>query len=250
MTAVDPIVIVFVVAIRVNTENVLTRDMVSLQRWQRAQAGESESWAHEETWDASDIRAYFEGEFGIDISTFANEKILVVGSGTGVVHTLPIDCYAVGVDPLTNDFLDVIEDSDAHLITGVGERLPFAANTFNAVWTFNVIDHMRNPKGAIDEMYRVVQLGGELYLDANCFSLPSAVRRRMGRVDRLHPYHFAPSQVRSTVGRAGFDISHFEARETRIGDVSGPLKAKVKTAVAKYLFRFQQVTLIGRKPEK
>jgi ubiquinone/menaquinone biosynthesis C-methylase UbiE len=142
--------------------------MVSLQRWQRAQAGESESWAHEETWDASDIRAYFEGEFGTDISTFANEKILVVGSGTGVVHTLSIDCYAVGVDPLTNDFLDVIEDSDAHLITGVGERLPFAANTFDAVWTFNVINHMRNPKGAIDEMYRVVQLG------VNSTSTPTA----------------------------------------------------------------------------
>jgi SAM-dependent methyltransferase len=45
----------------------------------------------------------------------------------------------------------------------VGERLPFADGTFDAVLSLNVLEHLRDPFVAAREIVRVMRPGGELY---------------------------------------------------------------------------------------
>lgn len=62
-------------------------------------------------------------------------------------------------------------------VVGVGEELPFKDNSFDAVFTLAVLEHVRDPFRCAQEIRRVLKPGGELY----------AV------VPFLQPYHGYPS---------------------------------------------------------
>jgi SAM-dependent methyltransferase len=46
----------------------------------------------------------------------------------------------------------------------VGEALPFAANTFDVVFSHEVLEHVRNDRRAVEEMVRVARPGGHLVI--------------------------------------------------------------------------------------
>ncbi|MBD5656958.1 MAG: class I SAM-dependent methyltransferase [Candidatus Eremiobacteraeota bacterium] len=52
---------------------------------------------------------------------------------------------------------------DSTDVLAVGERLPFADASFDAVLSLNVIEHVRDPFQAAREITRVLKPGGELY---------------------------------------------------------------------------------------
>ncbi|MEM5787969.1 MAG: class I SAM-dependent methyltransferase [Syntrophobacteraceae bacterium] len=51
-------------------------------------------------------------------------------------------------------------------VLGIGERLPFKSDTFDAVFSLNVFEHLRNPFESASEIMRVLKPGGELYVTA------------------------------------------------------------------------------------
>lgn len=51
-------------------------------------------------------------------------------------------------------------------VLGIGERLPFKDNTFDAVFSLNVLEHVVNPFESASEIMRVLKPGGELYVVA------------------------------------------------------------------------------------
>ena len=51
-------------------------------------------------------------------------------------------------------------------VLGIGEKLPFKSNTFDAVFSLNVLEHVIDPFESASEIMRVLKPGGELYVVA------------------------------------------------------------------------------------
>lgn len=50
--------------------------------------------------------------------------------------------------------------TDASFAAGVGEALPFAGDSFDAVLCYDVIEHVQDPRKTLAEVYRVLKAGG------------------------------------------------------------------------------------------
>jgi SAM-dependent methyltransferase len=95
--------------------------------------------------------------------------------------------------------------------TGDPVRLPFANESFDAVLSMGVLEHVSDPDASLDEIHRVLRPGGVLY----CHKLPNrlswleAIARRSGRMyfhgqlpdDRLYDL----SEARRIVERHNFE---------------------------------------------
>jgi len=97
------------------------------------------------------------------------DKILEVGSGvTGLVFNLP-GAFAVGVDPLADEYKKLFPkvQRGTQTITAIGEELPFDDGAFDIVLSDNVIDHAERPLSILDEIVRVLKPGGLLFFTVN-----------------------------------------------------------------------------------
>ena len=100
-------------------------------------------------------------------------------------------------------------------------RLPFPAESFDAVFSVGVLEHVRenggSESGSLTEILRVLRPGGTFI----CFHLPnrfsyieaaSRLLHRPGKRvetsagDRYHLYRYSPVQIRELVQKAGFEI--------------------------------------------
>jgi len=99
----------------------------------------------------------------------AGEKVLEVGVGIGtdlvqyakngsVVSGLDLTDNAVAV---TRRNLELRSLPYKFLGTGDAERLPFADNEFDLVYSFGVLHHTPNPDQALSEIHRVLRPGGK-----------------------------------------------------------------------------------------
>lgn len=90
------------------------------------------------------------------LKNFSNAgDVLDVGSSLGPYQELlPHDSW-LKMDVEIVKGLDV--NADAH-------RIPFRESTFNTVLLIEVIEHCRDPKSVVDNIYRVLEPGGKLLL--------------------------------------------------------------------------------------
>jgi SAM-dependent methyltransferase len=83
--------------------------------------------------------------------------VLVIGSGTkgdGAELLWASDIERVGIDVYASDSVDYIVD--AHY-------LPFQDAAFDGVWIQAVLEHVVEPEKVVDEIYRVLKMGGVVY---------------------------------------------------------------------------------------
>ena len=61
--------------------------------------------------------------------------------------------------------LEIEEYANTDVIS-VGEALPFLSDSFDAVFSFSVLEHVKNPFKSANELVRVLKPGGTMYLSA------------------------------------------------------------------------------------
>jgi SAM-dependent methyltransferase len=87
-------------------------------------------------------------------------RILVVGGGT---QRLDLEAeFAQGGNCPQMTYVDIDVNADVDFFADAHD-LPFKANTFDAVITTAVLEHVLYPERVSDEIYRVVKVGGLLY---------------------------------------------------------------------------------------
>jgi len=102
-------------------------------------------------------------------------KILDLGAGCGTfVHYALRQGYdAFGIEPESWK-LSVVQqlcasqhdlaNKKSHILASIGERLPFADNTFDCVATFQTIEHVQDVAACCAEMLRVTRVGGGIHI--------------------------------------------------------------------------------------
>jgi SAM-dependent methyltransferase len=154
--------------------------------------------------------------------------VLDLGCGRGgVVELFWRDVkLAAGLDP-DEPSLAERRTRGMHVITGRGEQLPFAPETFDLIVSVWVLEHLRTPETVFGEVHRVLRPGGHfVFLTPNLRNpllafnragraLPQLQRRLVprlyGRVEAdTFPVQYrantAPA-IRALAGRAGLEVS-------------------------------------------
>lgn len=114
---------------------------------------------------------------GLDLK--AGDKVLDVGCGDGfflyLISALPIKLTLVGFD---NDkrILTIARKNLANrrfrLVYGDAAAMPFAENSFNHAIMTEVLEHVKNEKKALSEVYRILKPNGKLVLTVPSYNFP------------------------------------------------------------------------------
>lgn len=112
-----------------------------------------------------------------EIGNLKGKKLLEVGCGYSLFLAI---CYqnginAVGIEPASQEFyqhtLKISEEilkragvKKNILKQGVGEKIPFEKNTFDAVVSLYTLEHVQNVEKVMQESLRVLKPGGHIYM--------------------------------------------------------------------------------------
>ncbi len=129
--------------------------------------------------------------------------VLDLGCGTGdllqLLGTLLGDAaWCVGVD-LSPDMLAVarrkLEDCPRTFIvqSDVTQPLPFADETFDVIASLNLLQEVSAPTVVLDEVYRLLKLGGSFRGVAACYAGDNAAEIVHQAIARRHTWYFLPA---------------------------------------------------------
>jgi len=133
-----------------------------LNNWRRRQSTEGKFWEaslafddedHEDRW-ITKVKETF---------PYIKEGIRVyIGVGpTGSFHTR--DLSMIGVDPLCRLFRTIFTKWYTPII-GIGEYIPIRDKSVDVVYSINMLDHCYDWRTVVDEIYRILKVGGKLFL--------------------------------------------------------------------------------------
>jgi ubiquinone/menaquinone biosynthesis C-methylase UbiE len=122
----------------------------------------------------SEMHYPWDNYFGIDLSSFLQGKVaLDLGCFTGGRSVAWFERYKLqqitGID-VRQVFIESAKqfaslyNIRANFKVGFGESLPFENETFDAILSFDVFEHVQNLQKTLNECYRVLKIGGRLYL--------------------------------------------------------------------------------------
>ncbi len=116
--------------------------------------------------------------------SFQGKKLLEIGAGVGtflITARTKYNIDAYGVEPSKDEFSPFNEISKALLeeynlpkdivVKGFAEELPFEDNSFDLVYSTNVLEHVKDPRLVLRESLRILRPGGYLqFVVPNYFS--------------------------------------------------------------------------------
>jgi ubiquinone/menaquinone biosynthesis C-methylase UbiE len=147
-----------------------------------------------------------------------NGKLLDVGCGEGLFLKLAqkIGWQVSGTEVSSYASKFASNILGAEIFCGQLHQRHFADNSFDVVTMWHVLEHVKDPKGYLREIYRIMKPGGLLVLavpNVNNFVMQSAYRVMRHRKLKLfsindkevHLYHFSTKTIGAYYDRTGFD---------------------------------------------
>jgi SAM-dependent methyltransferase len=109
---------------------------------------------------------FFTEHIGLERAFYDGKRILALGCGPRrELEWAANAAERVGLDPLAEPYRELAGgDGGMRLVAGVGERMPFAAGSFDVVASLNSLDHVDDLGRVIAEVKRVLAPGGTLIL--------------------------------------------------------------------------------------
>src|SRR5690242_7938183 len=99
--------------------------------------------------------------------SFMGKRLLDLGSGMGgglvALRRAGLDVVGLDYNPAYCRIAQLRGqryDLRLPLVVGVGERLPFPANSFDGILCLDVLEHVQSPAAVLAEMRRVLRPGG------------------------------------------------------------------------------------------
>jgi SAM-dependent methyltransferase len=89
-----------------------------------------------------------------------DKRVLDVGSGQGALQDLVSDFTGLDISSTAARFYH------KPFVAGSATELPFPDDSFDAVWTIDVLEHVPQPEKALSEIRRVLRPDGYLFLHA------------------------------------------------------------------------------------
>ena len=128
---------------------------------------------------------------GIDLE---GKQVLDAGTGAGCV---PEALQAAGAHVVGLDVRDhrLNEVAGTPFVQGRGEALPFRDGVFNLVVSSNVLEHVPDMAGSIEELARVCRPGGHLYLSWTTWLSPLGGHE-------MSPFHYLGARTALRIYRA------------------------------------------------
>lgn len=146
------------------------------------------------------------------------EKVLDLAAGTGLLSLMAARAGArVTAADVTPEMLDKARERAAAAGVGVSFEeagipgLPFPAASFDAVVCRLAFHHFPDPAAALAEINRVLVPGGRFAMEDVYGPDDEAVRKKRERLEKLfdpsHVRAYAPGELRSLLGAAGFEVT-------------------------------------------
>jgi len=136
-------------------------------------------------------------DFKLRIADPKGLKILDAGSGNGgmVIAFTKAGADVIGLE-ISNELIDIAEkfananNVNPEFILYDGEKMPFNDNTFDAILSISVLEHVTDPNLYLSEILRVLKPGGYLYLSFPNRLWPKETHTLLWFIHWL-PYKFA-----------------------------------------------------------
>lgn len=182
--------------------------------WERAQAAEKAFWKR---WRSLDVYRR------VSLEAYWADVVEKTGGGFPAGNILDVGCGPVsvlnfvrgeGVRPLGIDPLAAFYHREGlvearpgwepmPMVSLPGEKLPFPDGYFDTVLCFNVLDHVRDPRGVLGEIVRVARPGAEVRVFVHTFARWA---KRLLFFDTPHVNHWDRLEFRRLLEGAGLQV--------------------------------------------
>lgn len=161
-------------------------------------------------------------------------RLLVVGCGSGIEAAIlarELECDVTGVD-IRDDF-DARAAARVDLRRGDAMQLEFGDASFDFVYSYHALEHIPDPRRALDEMKRVLTPGGAFWV---------------GTPNRSRWIGYLGSKTASWRQKLAWNLKDWRDRvqgrfENRFGAHAGFARAELKTELARVFDTVQDETL-------
>lgn len=136
----------------------------------------------------------------------SRQRVVEVGGGPCPAVCVAPWKFAVAVDPLAEAYVleGLLPAQAGHVahVVGVGESMPVAGGSADLVICENCLDHVSEPGRVVNELARVLRVGGLLWLLVDLMDQP----------DPVHPHPMSEARVKALVEEAGLNVKFWEVR--------------------------------------